>query len=370
MLKRFPGGIETKPIYQKRVPREAAGVAADGGAEVPVRARGGGARAGRRRAPAVGGLARQRGLEPAPGAALRPRPPRRAARRHRPDARRAVGPRPPRGAARRRGAARARAGRLPAHVGLARDAHHGPHPPALGLRDRARGGAGARARGRAPRRGDGDRRRGGRRSARRTPSSSTTTRTPRTTPSRRATRSARCPTRGWRATCAGTRCRTASSATSASTRCRSGCARSATRAPSIDSTAASLDSLLELGRGTPRSLGLGRRERARRRSRPGAGVPGGRASPGPAGRAPRRRSPRSGCRSTRRGGARWRRCGRARSTRCLRDVVQVNAFRGSPYVVPRADARIFTAALVPEDEAGLKSLVGLGAGEGGHRGGV
>ena len=29
-----------------------------------------------------------------------------------------------------------------------------------------------------------------------------------------------------------------------------------------------------------------------------------------------------------------------------------------PYVVLRADARIFTAALVPEDEAGLKALVG------------
>ena len=40
------------------------------------------------------------------------------------------------------------------------------------------------------------------------------------------------------------------------------------------------------------------------------------------------------------------------------DVVQVNAFRGSPYVVRRADARIFTRALVPEDEAGLKALVG------------
>src|SRR5829696_7483103 len=40
------------------------------------------------------------------------------------------------------------------------------------------------------------------------------------------------------------------------------------------------------------------------------------------------------------------------------DVVQVNAFRGSPYVVRRADARVFTAALVPEDEAGLKALVG------------
>jgi Winged helix DNA-binding domain len=39
-------------------------------------------------------------------------------------------------------------------------------------------------------------------------------------------------------------------------------------------------------------------------------------------------------------------------------VVQVNAFRGSPYVVPRADARVFTAALVSEDEQGLKALVG------------
>jgi hypothetical protein len=50
---------------------------------------------------------------------------------------------------------------------------------------------------------------------------------------------------------------------------------------------------------------------------------------------------------------------RARSLDPLpRAVVQVNAFRGVPYVVPRADARIFTAALVPEDEAGLKALVG------------
>src|SRR5829696_7357672 len=40
------------------------------------------------------------------------------------------------------------------------------------------------------------------------------------------------------------------------------------------------------------------------------------------------------------------------------DVVQVNSFRGSPYVVLRRDVRIFTAALVPEDEAGLKALIG------------
>jgi hypothetical protein len=50
---------------------------------------------------------------------------------------------------------------------------------------------------------------------------------------------------------------------------------------------------------------------------------------------------------------------RARSLDALpAGVVQVNAFRGVPYIVPAGDARIFTAALVPEDEAGLKSLVG------------
>jgi hypothetical protein len=50
---------------------------------------------------------------------------------------------------------------------------------------------------------------------------------------------------------------------------------------------------------------------------------------------------------------------RARSLEPLpADVVQVNAFRGSPYVVMRADVRVFTAALVPSDEAGLRALVG------------
>ena len=50
---------------------------------------------------------------------------------------------------------------------------------------------------------------------------------------------------------------------------------------------------------------------------------------------------------------------RARSFDALpADVVQVNSFRGSPFLVLRADSRVFTAALVPEDEAGLKALVG------------
>ncbi len=49
---------------------------------------------------------------------------------------------------------------------------------------------------------------------------------------------------------------------------------------------------------------------------------------------------------------------RARSEEPLPDdVIQVNSFRGAPYVVPRADARVFTAALVP-DESETKALVG------------
>lgn len=39
------------------------------------------------------------------------------------------------------------------------------------------------------------------------------------------------------------------------------------------------------------------------------------------------------------------------------EVVVVNAMRGAPYLVPRADVAVFTRALVPEDD-GLKALVG------------
>ncbi|WP_210491695.1 crosslink repair DNA glycosylase YcaQ family protein [Patulibacter sp. SYSU D01012] len=38
----------------------------------------------------------------------------------------------------------------------------------------------------------------------------------------------------------------------------------------------------------------------------------------------------------------------------------VNAMRGAPYVVPRADVAVFTRALVPERDADLKGLVGSG----------
>jgi hypothetical protein len=43
----------------------------------------------------------------------------------------------------------------------------------------------------------------------------------------------------------------------------------------------------------------------------------------------------------------------------VRDVlVTVNAMRGSPYVVPRADVAVFTTALVPEDDDDLRGLIG------------
>jgi len=40
------------------------------------------------------------------------------------------------------------------------------------------------------------------------------------------------------------------------------------------------------------------------------------------------------------------------------EVLMVNAMRGAPYVVPKADAPVFTAALVPDDDEALKGLVG------------
>ena len=48
---------------------------------------------------------------------------------------------------------------------------------------------------------------------------------------------------------------------------------------------------------------------------------------------------------------------RAKGEPAANDLVTVNAMRGAPYVVPRADAAVFTAALVPDDD-GLKALVG------------
>lgn len=48
----------------------------------------------------------------------------------------------------------------------------------------------------------------------------------------------------------------------------------------------------------------------------------------------------------------------AKSAEFPQDVVTVNAMRGAPYVVPRADARVFTAALVPDDDDDLVALVG------------
>ena len=52
----------------------------------------------------------------------------------------------------------------------------------------------------------------------------------------------------------------------------------------------------------------------------------------------------------------------ARSSGSLDDiaseVVLVNAMRGAPHLVPRADMAVFTLALVPEDDEQLRGLVG------------
>ncbi|MEV4422251.1 crosslink repair DNA glycosylase YcaQ family protein [Patulibacter sp. NPDC049589] len=40
------------------------------------------------------------------------------------------------------------------------------------------------------------------------------------------------------------------------------------------------------------------------------------------------------------------------------ELMTVNAMRGSPYVVPRADVAIFTTALVPEEDEDLRGLIG------------
>ena len=157
VLKRYAGGIEAEPFYQKRVP----GQAPARGSQTTVLQFPSG-RSAEELVPVDaahlvwGVVAGQRGLEPASGAALRPRPPRRAARRPGPDAGRVVGHHPPRGARRARRARGARAARLPQDVRLARHAHPGADRAALGLRRGAPRRAGAGARGGAARAGAGD----------------------------------------------------------------------------------------------------------------------------------------------------------------------------------------------------------------------
>ena len=259
MLKRFPGGIEAKPIYQKRVPEKRPGVAADGGPEVPVRPRGRGARAGRRRAPAVGGLARQRRLEPAPGPALGPRPPRRAARRHRPDARGAVGP------VRRVAMLADEVLREHGLVGFPRTSGSRGMHIMVRIHQRwdfatVRAAALALAREvERARRGDGDVEvvEGGAPAGRGLRRLQPEREGPHGRRGR--TRSARCPTRGSPATCAGTRCPTASSATSASTPCRAAAhGRRPERGDRLDRGLAGLAA----GAGAPRRRGARARRRA------------------------------------------------------------------------------------------------------------
>ena len=250
MLKRFPGGIETKPIYQKRVPAkrpewlQTAVLKFPSGREaeelVPVDA------AHLLWAVSLGNVD------------WNPHPVRRSDLDHPDELRVDIDPMPeaPWDHVRRvallagevlRGTAwsasrapRARAG----CTSWSASTSGGTSRPCARPRSRSRARSNGAARGWRPRSGSG-------RSARPARCSSTTTRTPRTTRWRRATRSARCRTRAWPATWRGTRCPTASSATSASTPSRSGCGPSGDPSAGIDATAASLDSLLDLAHAQP-----------------------------------------------------------------------------------------------------------------------
>ena len=131
--------------------RGAAAVDRGGRAALPVRPRGRGGRAQRRRGARLDGQPRLPRAAPAPGPRRRPRAPGRAAGRPRPDARHRVAADPGRGARRAGGAGRLRPHRLAEDLGLARRARQRAAPSPLVVQRGAAGGAGARARGRAPR---------------------------------------------------------------------------------------------------------------------------------------------------------------------------------------------------------------------------
>ena len=246
VLKRWRDGIEGEPFFQKRVPkaprsgcrpRRCSSPSGRSATElVPVDA------AHLVWAANLGNI----DFNPWPVAPRRPRPPRRAAHRPRPAARRPVDRRS------REVAltvdevlARARPRRLPEDQRLARDPRLRAHRAALGLHRGAPRGARAGARGRAPHARAGRRRSGGRRSA--TASSSTTTRTPRPHGRQRLLGARRSPTRASRAGWRGTRSPTSSRPTCASTPCPTRL-RERRRPDRRRSTthAGSLDALLDL----------------------------------------------------------------------------------------------------------------------------
>ncbi len=135
---------------------EGAGLAPDRDRRVPVGPHGRGARRQRRRPSRLGRQPGRDRLQPLAGAALGPRPPRRAARGPRPHARDRVGRRPPHGHGRARRAGRARPARLPEDVGLEGHPRERPDRAGVGLPGgpprRARHGA--RGRAARPRPGD------------------------------------------------------------------------------------------------------------------------------------------------------------------------------------------------------------------------
>ena len=111
-MKRFVDGVERRVLLPEAGAEGRAGLAADRDLHLPERAHRDRARRQRRRAPRLGGQPRGGRLQPASGPPRRPRPPRRAAGRPRPDARGSLEHGPQGGDVRPGGARGARAGRL------------------------------------------------------------------------------------------------------------------------------------------------------------------------------------------------------------------------------------------------------------------
>ena len=278
-MKRFVEGVDRRVLLPEAGAEERARLARDGDRQVPQRPQRHRAGRQRRRPPRLGGQPRGDRLQPLAGPPRRPRPPRRAAGRPRPDA----------GVELRRGARRWRwssarrspttacsASRRPrARAGSTStcgSSRSGTSPRCAGRRWRWR----ARSSGAPSWRP----RSGGRRSA--TASSSTTTRTPATAPSPRPGRCARSRTPASRRRSSGTR---SPDVDPAELRLDTVPARLAERgdpSATIDDVAHSLDSLLELAdRDEAEGLGdaPGRRTSASRRTSRSASSRAGRRSP-------------------------------------------------------------------------------------------
>ena len=190
MLHRFPKGVDDKKVHQKRIPKGAPAVGADGPGRLPVRPPRRRAVRDRARQRDLGGADGDRRVPPLELAPRRRRVPRRVADRPRSDARVRDRDGPASGRGRPRGARRARRRRVAEDVRWLGASHLRPDPAASGVSATSAG-----PRWRSPARWSAGRRLtrprpGGARTGRSTRCSSITTRTPGTTRSPAPTRCA------------------------------------------------------------------------------------------------------------------------------------------------------------------------------------